>query len=110
MTTSTVNPCRRAPVVPEVHVIWITAGLSCDGDSVAVTAATQPSIEDVVGGLIPALPRVHLHNPVLAYDVGDDFLQIMRDAADGKLLAPFVLVVEGSIPNEKLSGDGYWAA
>ncbi|MEN3270296.1 MAG: hypothetical protein V7646_7190, partial [Pseudonocardia sp.] len=24
---------------PTVHVLWINAGLSCDGDSVALTAA-----------------------------------------------------------------------
>ena len=98
----------RSPL-EEAHVVWITAGLSCDGDTVSVTAATQPSIEDVVTGALPGLPRVVLHNPVLAYDVGEDFTRIMRDAAAGKL-DPFVLVVEGSIPNEKLSGEGYWAA
>ncbi len=103
------NPLRKDPAVAEVHVIWITAGLSCDGDTVAVTAATQPSIEDVVTGAIPGLPKVHLHNPVLAYKVGDDFLQGMHDAANGAI-APFVLVVEGSIPNEALSGEGFWAA
>ena len=48
---------------------------SCDGDSVSITAATQPSIEDVVLGAIPGLPKVHLHNPVLAYEVGDDFMK-----------------------------------
>src|SRR5262245_40918126 len=101
---------REPPPISDVHVVWITAGLSCDGDSVAVTGATQPSIEDVVGGAIPGLPRVHLHNPVLAYDVGEDFVAIMRAAADGKL-DPFVLVVEGSIPNERVHADGgFWAA
>ena len=30
-----------------IHVLWINAGLSCDGDSVALTAATQPSIEEI---------------------------------------------------------------
>ena len=59
--------------VPEIHILWMTAGLSCDGDSVSITAAMQPSIEDVVLGAIPGLPKVHLHNPVLAYEVGDDF-------------------------------------
>src|SRR4051812_50117913 len=33
-----------------------------------------------------------------------------RDAAEGKLDAPYVLVVEGSIPNEKINGDGYWTS
>ena len=40
---------QREPAVKEVHVLWITAGLSCDGDSVSVTAAT------------PAQHRGHRH-------------------------------------------------
>jgi hypothetical protein len=35
--------------VEEVHILWISEGMSCDGDSVSVTAAGQPSIEDVLG-------------------------------------------------------------
>ena len=97
------------PAVSEVHVVWITAGLGCDGDSVSITAATQPSIEDVLLGAIPGLPKVHLHNPVLAYENGDDFLKYWYLAEEGKL-EPFVLVVEGSIPNEKIKKEGYWAA
>ena len=65
---------EHKPAIEEVHILWITAGLGCDGDSVSITAATQPSIEDVVLGAIPGLPKVHLHNPVLAYEVGDDFM------------------------------------
>ena len=45
--------------VEEVHILWISEGLSCDGDSVSITAATLPSIEDVVLGNIPGLPKVH---------------------------------------------------
>src|SRR3954449_3658715 len=48
---------QKEPAVKEVHVLWITAGLSCDGDSVAVTGATQPSIEDIILGAIPGLPK-----------------------------------------------------
>src|SRR5438128_4566947 len=94
--------------VEDVHIVWITAGLGCDGDSVSITAATQPSIEDLVLGAIPGLPKVHLHNPVLAYANGDDFLQPFYRAAEGHL-DPFILVVEGSIPNEKIKPEGYWA-
>jgi hypothetical protein len=36
--------------INEISVLWITAGLGCDGESVALTAATQPSIEDLVLG------------------------------------------------------------
>src|SRR5438094_5135753 len=96
------------PAVAELDILWITAGLSCDGDTIAITAASQPSIEDVVLGVIPGVPRVRLHNPVLAYRNGSDFLEPFRLAADGRL-APFVLVVEGSIPNERNKAAGYWA-
>src|SRR5271169_6015011 len=100
---------QKAPAVKEVHILWITAGLGCDGDSVSITAATQPSVEDVVLGAIPGLPKVHLHNPVLAYEVGDDFMKFFYLAEEGRL-EPFVLVVEGSIPNENIKKEGYWAA
>jgi len=95
--------------VEEVHIVWITAGLSCDGDTVSITAASQPSIEDVVMGAIPGLPKVYLHNPVLAYEVGDTFMTWWYRAERGEI-DPFVLVVEGSIPNEKIKSEGYWAA
>ena len=99
---------QKPSPVAEVHILWITAGLGCDGDSVSVTAATQPSIEDVILGAIPGLPKVHLHNPVLAYENGDDFMKFWYMAEKGQL-EPFVLVVEGSIPNEKIKKEGYWA-
>ncbi|HEY4181549.1 MAG TPA: hypothetical protein VGM90_32100 [Kofleriaceae bacterium] len=93
-----------------VEVLWITAGLSCDGDSISITAATQPSIEDLVLGAIPGIPSIVLHNPVLAYANGDEFLEPFHRAARGEMTNPFVLVVEGSLPNEKIKKEGYWAA
>ncbi|MGH9608960.1 MAG: hydrogenase expression protein HypE [Bryobacteraceae bacterium] len=92
-----------------MDVLWITAGLGCDGDTVSMTAATQPSLEDLVLGAIPGIPKVNLHNPFLAFEVGDEFLDCFHRAAAGDL-APFILVVEGSIPNEQNKKEGYWAA
>ncbi|MGW2857118.1 hypothetical protein ACWDAZ_36220, partial [Streptomyces sp. NPDC001215] len=46
----------------EVHILWISEGMSCDGDTVAMTEADQQGIEDVVLGLVPGLPKVNLHN------------------------------------------------
>ena len=40
-----------------IDILWISEGMSCDGDTVSVTAASQPPIEDVILGLIPGLPR-----------------------------------------------------
>jgi hydrogenase small subunit len=99
---------QHTPAIPEIHILWITAGLGCDGDTISITAATQPSIEDVLLGAMPGLPQVRLCNPVLAYEVGDAFLQPFREAADGQL-GPFLLVIEGSIPNERIKTEGYWA-
>ncbi len=93
----------------DIDVLWITAGLSCDGDTIAMTAATQPSIEELVRGAFPRVPRLRLHNPVLSRENGDEFMQRFHLAAGGEL-GPFILVVEGSIPNERNKSDGYWAA
>ena len=92
----------------EAHVIWMTTGLSCDGDSVAMTSAVNRSLEDIVTQAIPGMPKVIVHNPVLAYENGPEFIEYWWRAERGEL-DPFVLVVEGSVPNEDLSGEGYWA-
>jgi hydrogenase small subunit len=100
---------QHTPAIDEIHILWITAGLGCDGDTVSITATSEPSIEEVSLGAIPGLPKVHLHNPVLAVEVGDDFMKFFHQADRGEI-HNFVVVLEGSIPNEKISGDGYWAA
>src|SRR5262245_34031345 len=100
---------QHTPAIEALDVLWLTAGLGCDGDTISITAATQPALEDVLLGGIPGLPRVRLHNQVLAYENGDDFLRPWHAAAEGRL-GPFLLVVEGSIPNEANKPDGYWAA
>ncbi len=91
-----------------IDILWITAALGCDGDTIAMTAAVNPSVEDLVLGGIPGVPKIRLHNPVLAYANGDDFLRPFAEAAGGKL-DPFILVVEGSIPNERNKEQGCWA-
>jgi hydrogenase small subunit len=95
-----------------IHVLWINAGLSCDGESVALTAATQPSIEEIALGALPGLPQVSLHWPMLDFECGpdqgaDSFIDWFWKAARGEL-ERFMLVVEGSIPNERVSGQGFF--
>jgi len=102
---------QAASGVDEVHILWISEGMSCDGDTVSITAGTLPAIEEIVLGLIPGLPKVHLHNKVLSPTLGgEEFMKPFRAAARGELDAPYVLVIEGSIPNEKINGDGYWTS
>ncbi len=101
---------QKEPGVKDIHILWTPDGLSCDGDTVSITAATQPSIEDILMGAIPGLPKVHLHNRVLAPENGEEYMKPWRAAWDDRLDAPFILVVEGSIPNEEIKSEGYWAA
>ncbi len=49
------------------HVLWMTTGLSCEGDSVAMTSATNPSLEDIILQAIPGMPKVVVHNQVVDY-------------------------------------------
>jgi hydrogenase small subunit len=100
---------RLIQPISELEILWITAGLGCDGDTIAMTAATQPSIEDILSGGLPGIPRVYLRNPVLAYENADEFLEYFHLAAEGKS-RDFILVIEGSIPNERNKKEGYWAA
>ena len=51
---------------------------------------------------------MRLHNPVLAYENGSEFLEVWHCAAAGEI-DPFLLVVEGSIPNEANKAEGFWA-
>ena len=74
-----------------------------------MTSAVNPSLEDIITQAIPGMPKVIVHNPVLAYENGAEFIEAWWKAERGEL-DPFVLCVEGSIPNEKLSGEGHWAA
>lgn len=99
---------RVPQAIEEIDVLWITAGLGCDGDSVAMTAATNPSLEDIVLGGIPGTPHVHFHHPLLAYETGEDFMKRFDLAAAGEVES-FILVIEGSIPNESIKKEGYWA-
>src|SRR3984893_17368930 len=103
------NDRRRPQAIPEIDILWITAGLGCDGDTIAMTAATQPSIEEILLGGIPWIPKVRLHNPFLSYDNGAEFMEHFFSAARGKL-SPFILVIEGSIPDESNKQEGYWAS
>src|SRR6266446_10707488 len=102
----------QAAEEPVLHILWMNGGLGCDGDSVALTAATQPSIEEIVLGELPGLPTLAVHWPLIDFECGpqegaDTFIEWWYKAERGEI-DPFVLVVEGSIPNEAIKKEGYW--
>ncbi|MDP8953093.1 MAG: hypothetical protein M3N18_12825, partial [Actinomycetota bacterium] len=104
---------NRAPEGPVkvVHAFWL-AGMSCDGCSIAATGATNPKVEDLMAGIIPGLPKVILHHPVLSMEVGEDFTHAYEVAARGELDAPYVCIYEGSIADERIAAEtgGYFSA
>jgi hydrogenase small subunit len=100
--------CNGEPIT-ELDVLWINAGLSCEGDTIAMTAATQPSIEDLVRGALPWIPKINFLNLFLACENGQKFLDRFQQAAKGQS-TPFILVVERSIPGESNKPEGYWAS
>ncbi len=97
-------------LITEVHAFWL-AGMSCDGCSVAVLGAVSPSVEQLLTGAIPGLPKVILHHPVLSVEVGHEFMKAYHLAKEGKLGAPYVVIYEGSVANEDIAQahGGYWS-
>jgi hydrogenase small subunit len=104
---------QRLPLGPlkTIHVFWM-AGMSCDGCTITVAGATNPGIEGLLTGTVPAMPKVILHHPVLSVEAGAEFMQSFKDAHAGTLGAPYVVVFEGSVPDERIAErfGGYWSA
>ncbi len=91
-----------------VHVLWLS-GMSCDGCSVSMLGASNPSIEDLVLDRVPDLPLVVLHHPMVTEDSGHDLMAAYGAAVDGMLGAPYIVVVEGSIPDDQPMSAGLLA-
>ena len=104
---------RHLPLGPlkTIHVYWL-AGMSCDGCTISVAGATNPGIEGLLAGTVPAMPKMILQHPVLAVAAGSEFMESYYQAERGELGAPYVVVYEGSIANERIAKrtGGYWSA
>jgi len=104
---------QQLPLGPlkTIHVYWL-AGMSCDGCTISVAGATNPGIEGLLAGVVPAMPQVILHHPVLSVEAGADFVKSFRDAWEGNLGAPYVVVFEGSVADERIAHrtGGYFSA
>ncbi|CAN5832468.1 hydrogenase small subunit [soil metagenome] len=100
----------RGPI-ETIHVFWL-AGMSCDGCTISVAGATNPGIEGLLTGTVPGMPLVVLHHPVLSVESGQAFMNNHYRAVKGELGAPYVVVYEGSIADERIADrtGGYWSA
>jgi hypothetical protein len=54
-----------------MDVLWLTAGLGCDGETVSIAAATQPAPKEWMFGALPL--------PSLTCEVGDGSVPNERD-------------------------------
>jgi hydrogenase small subunit len=108
--TAKAGPESRLGPIEKVHAFWF-AGMSCDGCTVSVTGATAPSVESLLLGAHPGLPRVILHHPVVNVEAGPNYLRAHEDALRGELDGPYVIILEGSITDETraMETGGYWA-
>lgn len=108
---ATASMATRFGPLEKVHAFWF-AGMSCDGCSVAATAATNPSVESMLLGAHPGIPRVILHHPVINMESGAHYMRPAEMAMEGTLNAPYVVILEGSIADEVNAYEqgGYWSA
>ena len=97
----------RLGPMEKIYLFWLV-GASCDGCTIAVTGATNPKVEHLLQGIVPGLPRVELIHTVVSTEVGPDWVHNLFMADRGELDAPFVIVFEGSVFDETLSGSGYF--
>ncbi len=94
---------------PLVHVFWLS-GMSCDGCSVAMLGASHPSLEDLALDRVPDVPLVVMHHPMVSDESGSEFMAPFAAAANGSLGAPYIVVLEGSVPDDMPLGAGQYAA
>src|SRR3954468_547427 len=85
--------------------------MSCDGCRVGVEGAQAPTLESLMMGAHPGLPRVVLHHPVVNLESGPAYERAAEEAIRGELDGPYVVVLEGSIADETIAHafGGYWA-
>ncbi|MDX1665325.1 MAG: hypothetical protein R3272_16145 [Candidatus Promineifilaceae bacterium] len=94
----------------KVVVFWMS-GMGCDGCTISTLGATEPTVEELLTGSIPGVPIVVLHHYAASIESGDAFTHALEQAAKGELDDPYVIVYEGSIPDENLTVYGEpWAA
>ncbi|MCI4409879.1 MAG: hyaluronate lyase [Thermofilum sp.] len=88
-----------------INIVWFEAQ-DCAGNTTALIQATEPDLIDVLGGSFhlvgPGNVKLAFHETVMP-EWGEGALDILRAAVEGKL-DPFVLVLEGSFPQDEKAG------
>lgn len=95
--------------IEKIHLIWLP-GQACTGCTVSFLNATHPSVLDLLTGFIPQAAGVTLdYHATIMLPWGEEALEAVKAAEKGEL-DPFVLVLEGAIPDESIAekSGGYW--
>ena len=95
--------------IERIHVVWLP-GQACTGCTVSLLNASHPSVLDLLTGFIPQAAGVTLdYHATIMLPWGEEALGAVNAAERGEL-DPFVLVLEGAIPDESIakSRGGYW--
>jgi hydrogenase small subunit len=98
-------------ILEKIHIVWLQ-GQGCSGCTISLTNATNPNLIDVLTGFIPQVSGISLDfHPTIMAPWGKDAVNILK-MAERKDIDPFVLIVEGSIPNEEIAKrtGGFWCA
>ena len=86
----------------------MTTGLSCEGDSVAMTSATNPSLEDIILQAIPGMPKVVVHNQVVDYANGAGVRAGVVRRRAGQARPVRARASRARLGNEEINGEGHW--
>lgn len=95
--------------IEKIHVIWLQ-GQACTGCTVSFLNATHPSVVDLLTGFIPQAAGITLdYHQTIMLPWGEQALEALKAAEEGEL-EPFVLVLEGAIPDESIAEKtgGFW--
>ncbi|MFQ5838331.1 MAG: hydrogenase small subunit [Thermoplasmata archaeon] len=90
-----------------ISVIWLE-GQGCTGCTISLTNSSMPAIADVLTGIIDAIADINLvFHPAVMLPWGGKAIDVLKEAEKGTY-DPFVLVLEGAIPDEETAGSGFW--
>lgn len=60
--------------VRDIHVIWMTTGARCGGDSAVMSGALNSRLPDIAPELLPGIPDVYMHHPVISCEIGNELI------------------------------------
>jgi hypothetical protein len=88
-----------------IRILWINGGLSCDGESVSLTSTTQPSIEEIALGAVPALPKIGARSHVVALFAAEGHHKLAGPLLVGARARPAHGVVPALYLKDRLADD-----